>query len=103
MPHHLEHGVLIFVGDRVDEETLEVPLEREVDHRLGRIDTALARDLSHRTVRARDVVVEEAPLAGARPRLVPQGPALGRYVGALDQTTPRLGVAEALSIAGRPH
>ncbi len=101
MSHHLEHGVLIFVGDRVDEETLEVPLEREVDHRLGRIDTALARDLGHRTVRARDVVVEEDPLVGERPRFGPEGPALGRFVGALDQTTPRLGVAQALSLLGQ--
>ena len=36
----------------VQEEDAEVRLEAEVDHGLGRVDAALARDLGHRAVRS---------------------------------------------------
>jgi hypothetical protein len=43
----LEGVLLVLVGDGLEEEELEVLLERQVDHCLGRVLTAFARDRCH--------------------------------------------------------
>jgi hypothetical protein len=99
--HHLQHVLLHLIGHGMHEEALEVLLQRQIDHRLGRIDAALPRDLGDRAVRALHLVVHVDPLVGERPRLGAEGALVGRLAGALDQHPLGRGIAQALQLLGQ--
>ena len=101
MLDQLERVVLVLVGDRLEEEPLEILLEGQVDHRLDRIDSALARNLGHRAVRALGGIHDEGPLVRGRARLGADRAALVALACGGDQTAAHLGVRGAGASAGR--
>ena len=74
--------------------SVEVLLERQVDHGLGRCCAALARDLGHRAVRAVHGVEHEEPVVVGRPRLGADAARPSRSRRGLDQPAAQLGVAQ---------
>ena len=98
MLHQLERVVLILVGDGLEEEPLQVSLEREVDHRLHGIDAALARDLRHRAVRPFSSVHDEDPFVLGGPWLGPDRTPLVALARGLDEAPAQLRVAQPLRL-----
>src|SRR3954469_626825 len=98
MAHHLQHRVLQFIGDRVNEEAIEIALEREIDHRLRGRNAALARDVGDRTMRTLHLVVEEDPLVWERPRFSAECAAHRLIVRSGNQTAARRWVAQSLAL-----
>ena len=44
MTHHLEHVILVLVGERLQEELLQVLFQRQIDETIDRILARLLRD-----------------------------------------------------------
>ncbi len=99
--HQLQRDVLILVGDRLEEEGVEVALEGDVDHGLYRIAAALACHLGHRAVRTVDVVHYEEPVEHGRARLGPEGLAVELRPRRLDQLGAQALVAQARTLLGQ--
>src|SRR3989442_15031617 len=51
MPHHRQHHVLVLVDEGLDEELLQMLLQRQVNHDVEGIFGGLPRDLCDRTIR----------------------------------------------------
>jgi len=75
MAHQLEGVVLVLVGDRLEEEDIEILRQREVDHGLGRMLAALAGDLGDRAMRSLHGIEHEEPVVVSELWLGPDWPA----------------------------
>ena len=99
--HQLERVVLVLVGDRLEEEEVEVLLEREVDHRLDRmLRRARARPrppsgAGPPRCRRRRSSRSRRPRLGAERRWRPSRSPRG-----LDQPAAQLGIAQPLLLLG---
>src|SRR5712691_4107538 len=98
MAHDLERDVLILVGHGLEEEEVQVLLEREVDHRLGRVLATLARDLGYRAMRTLDGVEHEEPVVVGQLRLGAEGTPAVTLSGHLDQLAAYLRVAKSVPL-----
>src|SRR5215471_17324634 len=94
MRDELQRVILVLVGDWLQEEPVEVLLERQIDDRLDRVDPALPRDLRDGTMRALRRVHHENPLVRAQPGLGADRASLVTLLRGLDQTPAQLGVAQ---------
>ena len=98
--HDLERDVLVLVGHGLEEEEVQVLLERQLDHRLRRMLAALARDLGHRAVRPLDGVEHEQPVVVGRLRLGAQRTPAIALARDLDELLARRGIAQAVPLLG---
>jgi hypothetical protein len=93
--HDLQGDVLVLVGDGLQEEQVQVFLQRQVDHGLGRVLAALPGDLGHGAMGPLHRVEHEEPVVIGRPRLGAQGAPVIARARALYEATSQVGVAQA--------
>ena len=86
VPDHLEHVVLVFVGDGLEKELPQIRLEGELDHQIDRVHRPGAGDVGDPFVFAQHRIQDVEVLPAGRPRFDADDAVLGRLaVGDLDQ------------------
>ena len=98
--HQLERVILVLVRDGLEEEPLQVLLECQVDHRLDRVEAALARDVRHRAARPVDSVEQEDPLVGRGPGLGADRAPLVALARGVDQAAAQRRIPQTLPLLG---
>src|SRR4030095_6895749 len=96
----LEGVVLVLVGDRLEEEEIEILRQREVDHGLGRMLAALAGDLGDRAMRSLDRVEDEEPVVVGELGLGAERAAAVALAGGGDEPAAHLGVTKLAPLLG---
>src|SRR4030095_3666768 len=96
----LEGVVLVLVGDRLEEEEIEILRQREVDHGLGRMLAALAGDLGDGAVRSLDGIEDQEPVVVGELGLGAERAAAVTLAGGRDEPSAHLGVAELAPLLG---